>query len=966
MTTYSPGALVAARGREWVVEPESSEDFLVLRPLAGAGLDRAGIFPALEEVTSAAFPPPSEHDLGNHRSIALLRDALRIGFRHTGGPLRSLAGLAVTPRPYQYVPLLVALRHDVVRLLIADDVGIGKTIESGLIAAELLAEGAISRLSVLCPPALAEQWQAELAEKFGIEAELVLSSTVRKLQRSVGYDESLFRHYPFTIVSTDFIKDASRRDEFVAQAPELVIIDEAHTCVGGDGTATSKRGRSKAASERYRLVKALAADPNRHLICATATPHSGDDDSFNNLIGLLEPSLPELDLSQREGRQRLADYMVQRRRGDIRHFLDAETSFPTDRLTRDVSYRMTPPMRDLFDEAVAFARGQLGIPAEGVAGDEPVSEHLVSQVKSRGLRWWSALALLRCVASSPAAATAALRTRVAGMGEDGQAEAVTADRPRVYDVSDLEHADDVLPSAVPTDADERERAYLANLADRFEALAREEDAKLATLVREVRSLHKKKSQPIVFCRYMATAHYVAQALAEALPRVTVEVVTGELPPSDRAERVATMVRESGTKNRVLVATDCLAEGINLQEGFQAVVHYDLAWTPTRHEQREGRVDRFGQTASEVRSVSIFGEDNGIDGIVMEVLIQKHREIRKTLGVAVPVPDGASERVLEAMLEGQLLRGADAQETLDDELFASVATPYWESLQKAERRSQTFYAQASVRAEEIAPLIDSAVNRAGSPGDVAAFVIAALKETGAAVSVRDEDGATTVEVDSAELPVGLREALGAGSAERLRFTSAAPAPRGYASLVRTDPRVAGLARYVLDTALMPPGEGERLASRAAVVKTADVTEPTIALLARFRMAVELPTTDPDNPERQIAEEARVLAFTGLPSEPAWLDDEQAAALLAARPSGNVAGAEDLMATITGAIASHADAMLNEHARQIAEELRAEHARVRRVARGSGLAGRTRVREISVEPKLPPDILGIVFYLPGEPS
>ncbi len=119
---------------------------------------------------------------------------------------------------------------DPVRLLIADDVGIGKTIEACLIARELLDRGEIRRLAVLCPPQLAEQWQSELDSKFHIEAELVLPGTATRLERRCRVGESLFDIYPFVIVSTDFIKSDRRRDDFLRACPEFVIVDEAHTC----------------------------------------------------------------------------------------------------------------------------------------------------------------------------------------------------------------------------------------------------------------------------------------------------------------------------------------------------------------------------------------------------------------------------------------------------------------------------------------------------------------------------------------------------------------------------------------------------------------------------------------------------------------------------------------------------------------------------------------------------------------
>src|SRR5690606_13342386 len=232
--TFAVGSLVRARDREWVVLPESTDDLLVLRPLGGTEDEVTGIYLPLEPVQPASFDLPSEHDLGDHRSSRLLRDAVRLGFRSSAGPFRSFARIAVEPRPYQLVPLLMALRLDPVRILIADDVGIGKTVEACLIARELLDRNEIQRLAVLCPPHLAEQWQAELRDKFHIDAELVLPSTTARRERGLGMGQSLFDAYPHVVVSIDFIKSDRRRHEFLLNCPELVIVDEAHTCAWGD------------------------------------------------------------------------------------------------------------------------------------------------------------------------------------------------------------------------------------------------------------------------------------------------------------------------------------------------------------------------------------------------------------------------------------------------------------------------------------------------------------------------------------------------------------------------------------------------------------------------------------------------------------------------------------------------------------------------------------------------------------
>ncbi|NLN35191.1 MAG: DEAD/DEAH box helicase, partial [Candidatus Cloacimonetes bacterium] len=144
MTTnnsFSIGSLVSTRGREWVVLPDSTDELLIVKPLGGSDDEITGILTALEAVKPASFNLPDPSQLGDFQSCRLLRDALRLGFRNSAGPFRCFGRLAVDPRPYQLVPLMMVLKLDPVRLLIADDVGIGKTIEACLIARELLDRG---------------------------------------------------------------------------------------------------------------------------------------------------------------------------------------------------------------------------------------------------------------------------------------------------------------------------------------------------------------------------------------------------------------------------------------------------------------------------------------------------------------------------------------------------------------------------------------------------------------------------------------------------------------------------------------------------------------------------------------------------------------------------------------------------------------------------------------------------------
>ncbi|MFD1832559.1 DEAD/DEAH box helicase [Streptomyces desertarenae] len=966
--TYTAGSLVAARGREWVVLPESAPDMLVLRPLGGSEDDIAAVFPSFEEVRPAEFAPPSPDDLGDQRAAGLLRTALRIGFRSGAGPFRSLASIAVEPRAYQLVPLLMALRQRTVRLLISDDVGIGKTVEAGLIAKELLAQGEASRLAVLCSPALAEQWQGELREKFGIDAELVLASTVSRLERGLELGQSLFDKHPFTIISTDFIKSTRHREDFVRHCPDLVIVDEAHTCVAADDA--TQGGASSATNQlRYELLRKVSADADRHLLLLTATPHSGKESAFRNLLGLVRPELATLDLETAAGRAKLAEHFVARKRADVRDYLTREdgladdslaerTAFPSDRWTKDEPYRLTPAYRALLDDAIAYAKDRVE-----AAGEQGRREARIA--------WWSVIALLRSMVSSPAAAAQTLRTRSESAAARTAHEADVLGAPVAADSAENDRLEgmDVAPGAAETDD---AGARLLELAERAEQLTGPaEDAKLKALTRHLKDLITKGYNPIVFCRYIPTAEYLADQLDGKLGKKTkIAAVTGTLSPQQRIERIEQLAAESAESGdpavrRVLIATDCLSEGVNLQHHFDAVVHYDLAWNPTRHDQREGRVDRYGQRRDQVRVITMYGEDNGIDGKVLEVLFKKHRQIKKDLGISVSVPDETASGVTDAVVEWLLLHGRQgSQESLFDlpghqESFERVERE-WTSAAEREKTSRSKYAQRAIHPEEVAREVAAVRAALGGAGEVREFALEALRDLDALVrDPRDGSGDFTAQVGGT--PAGLRDALAATLGGRLveedreiPFRSSPAVARGEVALVRTDPAIGAVASYVLDSALDVNALGPRPARRCGVVTTDAVTVRTTLLLVRYRFHLTLPSR---TGERQlVAEDARLLAYEGLPQRARWLDDDAAAALLTARATANtheqrarnqITRDLDALPELAGHLA--------EYGRHLAAELDASHRRVRK-------ANEEIVRGLKVVPQEPADVLGVYVYLP----
>ncbi|WP_431986948.1 helicase-related protein [Streptomyces griseoflavus] len=969
--TYSAGSLVTARGREWVVLPESEPDLLVLRPLGGSDDDIAAVFPAFETVKGAEFAPPEPSDLGDQRAAGLLRTALRVGFRSGAGPFRSLAGIAVEPRAYQLVPLLMALRQKTVRMLISDDVGIGKTVEAGLIASELLAQGEATGLAVLCSPALAEQWQQELRSKFGIDAELVLSSTVSRLERGLDLGQSLFDKYPHVIVSTDFIKSTRHRDDFVRHCPDLVIVDEAHTCVTSDDSKVSTQNQL-----RYELLRRVAEDTERHLLLVTATPHSGKESAFRNLLGLVRPELAHVDLDSEKGRKLLAQHFVARKRADVRQYLTKEdgladdslaerTAFPSDRYFKDETYKLSPEYRALLDDAIAYA-------------SERVEEADGQGRREARIAWWSAIALLRSMVSSPRAAAQTLRTRSAAAVAASAEEADRLGAPLTSDSADSDALEgmDVAPGA---ETEENAGSRLAELAERAQALeGPAQDLKLKALIKHLKALLADGYNPIVFCRYIPTAEYLAEQLGndpETKKRgplgakTVVKAVTGTLSPQQRIDRIEELAAEAGedaAARRVLIATDCLSEGVNLQHHFDAVLHYDLAWNPTRHDQREGRVDRYGQKRDEVRVITLYGDDNGIDGKVLEVLIKKHRQIKKDLGISVSVPDEMSTGVTDAIVEWLLLRGRQGeQEALFEsdsfqQSFADLEQD-WNSAADREKASRSRFAQRSIHPEEVAREVAAVREALGGAGEIDTFVRESLNALGAVL--RDSGADFTAQVGGT--PVGLRDALapvvGAETVERDRpipFRSSPAVARGEAALVRTDPVVGALASHVLNAALDTQADGARPARRCGVVTTDAVSTRTTLLLVRYRFHLTLPSR---NGEKQVvAEDARLLAFEGAPSNAVWLPQERAVELLEARATENTAAAsgERTMTRILGQLGD-VTPYLESYGDELTADLDASHRRVR-------AASGEIVRGLSVTAQKPADILGTYVYLPAAPS
>lgn len=815
VTQHKPGTLIRYRDRDWMVLPSDQTDILRIKPLGGSEEEETAVFLPInlpsEKISSANFPEPDPSQLGDFETAKLLFDASRLSFRNSAGPFRCMGKLSFRPRSYQLVPLVMALQQDTIRLMIADDVGIGKTIEALIILKEMMERGEVKKFAVICPPHLCEQWKQEIKDKLDIEAEIIRSSTAAKLDRMIPDDQSVFHHIPFQVISIDYIKSDKRRGIFINDCPEFVIIDEAHTC------ALPKGEKIKSQQQRHNLIHDIASNPNRNLLLLTATPHSGKDDEFTSLLGLLKPEFSKLDfvnIEQKE-KKKLAKYFIQRKRENIRRWLKEETEFP-QRDSKEIGYSLTPEYQIFYHNLLRFARG--------------ISNVSVDSMQAQLLRSWAAVALIKGAMSSPDMAVDMLERRKEKLisGSD-EMEAPSLEDTLFEDLefsSDLPRTDLLESLELKND----EIKDLIALQQEAKLLARPDvDRKIETTIKLIKQWIKEGYDPIIFCHYIATADYVEKRLIQELPKnVLVKAITSVMADEQRREQIDQMGKSKG--RRVLVATDCLSEGINLQEHFTAVLHYDLPWNPNRIEQREGRVDRFGQTARIIKTYVLYGEDNAMDLFVMEVLIKKVREIQKSIGVSINIGENSKSIMAEAarrilfdekntIVQGKLF--TDTEEIITNEL--KLAREKGENL-------RSIFAHESIDPEAIKKDLEAVDEAIGDVTTVADFVQGAVAQLG---GVCKYDGVGYI-LQPQNLPAHIRRTFGKEQQVKISFVS--PTPKGCRYIGRNHSFVEQLCHFLLAIAFEPHPEYGKMA-RVSEIQTDTVNTRTTLVMFRVRNVIK---------------------------------------------------------------------------------------------------------------------------------
>jgi SNF2 family DNA or RNA helicase len=950
----SAGKLVKFRGRRCVVQPSNDREIILLKPLGGSDDETITIFtPVLQpfdKLEDDQFELPDKSDLDSFLTAKLLYDAARLSFRQVSGPFRCMGKLSFRPRSYQLVPLIMALKQPVTRLLVADDVGVGKTIEALLILRELIERGTIRTFAVLCPPHLCEQWQNELAAKLDIDAVIIRSGTVAGLERKIVGDDTLnaFNYYPFQVVSIDYVKNGSQKmPAFLKDVPDLVIVDEAHTC-----TKNLDFKKISQSQQRYELLEQISKNEQQHLILLTATPHSGKDGEFKSLLGLVNQefesyNFPDLLPSEK---RKVAAHFIQRKRSNILKWLDEENPFPI-RTTEELPYTLSSSSEyyKLYQDVLKFARG---ISTEGV-----------SENKAR-IKYFAALSLLRGVMSSPATGFEMLQRRKLKIAENGEIiDDEVRDNPIVEkwdDQGDSEQIE-IIDRA---DLSDNEWNTLSSLAHKAAALINiEKDFKIKRGLEQIKYWINKGQSPVVFCRFIATAQYVAKMLEQFLPKdVDIRAITSLLSDEERREKIDEM---ANSKKRVLVATDCLSEGINLQDKFNAILHYDLPWNPNRLEQREGRVDRFGQPGwldkNGIRQNTIdvkvlFGEDNPMDVVVLKIIIAKIQRIKSTSGVSIALADD-NRSVMDKVLKEVLLNPEKAQNRFSkqmrldfgpspelDDLDLEITNEIEAARIKAEK-IHSIFAHDNIMPEDVKKDLHEVDEAIGDVATLEAFVLAAGQLLGA----NFEKVAGGFNFRKQNMDDWMASALGQGDEIQLSFQS--PTQLGFRYIGRNHRFVEQLCHRLIANSLDKGRKGQK-AARSSVFRTDAVKVQTTLIQFRVRNVIR----EVSKAHEMVSEEMFLWGYEQTPDGIRSLHMDDCKRLLHTSSAMDISRErqeliferelnhfEELHPDFIKVVETRADDLVHAHTR-FAKYLGAK-------------------RYEAVTPVLPPDILGVYVLIPN---
>ena len=547
----TPGSVISLRSATWKVLGTSTlkRGFREVhcRGLNGLVRDKEARF-VWDLEKDARVLDPAAVRLVPDTSPGLIDTKLHLAaaFRATPTTTRrplTLGRAAIDDLTFQHLPVERALAQDRVRLLIADDVGLGKTLEAGLITSELALRGRADRILVVTTRAMLTQFQKEFWTRFSIPLSRLDSAAIRRMRNKIPAHYNVFDQFDRSIVSIDTLKrDNQIRDALKHSYWDLIIIDEAHNTAERKSVAGSN-------SQRAELAQLLSRRTDS-LLLLTATPHDGSQESFASLIKMLDPTrVPD---PTRLHRSDIEDLVIRRFRSSPEVVAD---------IGREV------PKRQLFPRRFPLS------PQEEVAYQAIADLHLdldEEQTRGRAIDLFRTT-IAKAIFSSPAACFETLSRRIRGI-ENGTARGTPADRDR-----------------------------LRALADHVAAIDTGAFSKYQELLRLLRQLNwtgrAARDRLVIFSERIATVSWLADRLREDLGLSADQVARvdgGSVEADVRTQEVIEAFGQERSPIRILIASDMASEGLNLHFQCHRLIHFDLPWSLLRFQQRNGRIDRYGQ------------------------------------------------------------------------------------------------------------------------------------------------------------------------------------------------------------------------------------------------------------------------------------------------------------------------------------------------------------------------------------
>ncbi|MEB3151766.1 MAG: DISARM system SNF2-like helicase DrmD, partial [Sphaerospermopsis sp.] len=615
------------------------------------------------------LPQPQNFD-SPERLDAFL-DAVRWGAASTAdirtvqSPFRS----GIDIEDYQLDPVVRAIQMPRVNLLIADDVGLGKTIEAGLVAQELIIRHRCHRILIICPSSLQVQWQEQMRDKFGLDFRIVDSSLMKELRRKRGIHVNPWQHFPRLITSIDFLKrDRPLRllreilpgesESLYPRRFDLLIVDEAHN------VAPSGGGKYAVDSMRTGAIRLLV--PHfEHKLFLTATPHNGYPESFTALLELLDSQRFARGVTP--DRKQLQVVMVRRLKQEMQNW-DGSPLFPQRQLEA-ISVNYPSDERQVHANLKQYTE----LRCQGVVDntEKYATEFVLKLLKKR-------------LFSSPAAFLSTLEQHQQSINNSRRRTGSSLSRPtegilrRQLQEIEEDFADDDIYEESTDEAitnttrlfrelNPQEQSLINQMRQWAETTSRTTDAKAQELLNWIHTHIKpdgkwSKARVIIFTEYRATQKWLYNLLAAQglVQEGRLMTLYGGMKSEDREEvKAAFQADPDISPVRILLATDAASEGLDLQNYCSRLIHYEIPWNPNRMEQRNGRIDRHGQKASEVLIYHFVGKDyqqNNTQGIKpgelegdLEFLMRaalKVNNIREDLGKVGPV---IASQVEEAMM-----------------------------------------------------------------------------------------------------------------------------------------------------------------------------------------------------------------------------------------------------------------------------------------------------------------------------